>query len=139
MCKMLKVAHIQSFSSFCAKLTYLKPKGFCLVPAGLKWALWAEKRKLALWHFKSKKQNNTINRCQSHFLTSDEVPSKKYFFRLSLADIGPNHLLRQLYIITDYSTMCCERGRRRRFYFLNLYGATTRYALETVNFYYSVC
>ena len=55
-----------------------------MVQAGVKWAFWAEKREVGLWHFKSKKQNDTTNQCLNYFLTSDEMPSQKYFFGLSL-------------------------------------------------------
>ena len=69
--------------------TDIARKGFCLVKAGLKWAFWAEKGELGLWHFKSKKQNNATNQCQNHFLTSDEMPSKKkIFFGLNLLDLS---------------------------------------------------
>ena len=80
---MLKVTQIKSFQIILCK-TDIAPKGIFLVQAGLKQAFQAENRELELWHFKSKKQNNTIIQCRIHFLTSDEMPSKKYFFGLSL-------------------------------------------------------
>ena len=52
--------------------------------AGLKWAVWAEKKTKLIWHFKSKKQKNSTNQCRNHFLTSYEVLSQKYYFGLSL-------------------------------------------------------
>ena len=64
----------------------LAPKGFSLVQAGLKWAFWLEKKEPGLRHFKSKKQNNSINQFRNHFLTSGEMPSKNYFFRLTLVN-----------------------------------------------------
>ena len=44
----------------------------------------AENKELYLWHFKSKKQKNTVNQCQNHFSTSDEMQGKNYFFGLGL-------------------------------------------------------
>ena len=71
---------MQSSTSFILFKTDVVVKGFCLVQAELKWAFWAEKRELLLLrHFKSKKQNNIINQCLNHFLTSDEMPGQKYF------------------------------------------------------------
>ena len=52
----------------------IAPKVFCLVQAGLKWAFWC------YGISSQKKQNNTTNQCRTHFLTSDEMPSKKYIF-----------------------------------------------------------
>ena len=112
---MQKAAHIQSFRSFCAKLTYPQ-KDF--VWCRLVWngrAFWAEKRELGLWHFKSKKQNNNTSQCQNHFLTSDEMASN-IFFGLSLVSIHRQQYIDQA--LTKIHGQMIPNGVARNFFMI---------------------
>ena len=77
---MLKVAHIQIFISFCAKLTYLQKDLF-----GASWFGILGKKEGADAATAFQVKRNSINQCRNNFLTTDEMSIKKLFFGLTLA------------------------------------------------------